>query len=67
MTPAGFVETAGARVYLRLDGAIDGIQTVKEIPIAANGRILKVGDIADVRRGYEDPPSFVIRNRARMP
>ena len=63
VTPAGFVETAGARVYLRLDGAIDGIQTVKEIPIAANGRILKVGDIADVRRGYEDPPSFVIRNQ----
>jgi multidrug efflux pump subunit AcrB len=63
VTPAGFVETAGARVYLRLDGAIDGIQTVKEIPIAASGRILKVGDIAEVHRGYEDPPSFVIRNQ----
>ena len=62
MTPAGFVETSGARVYLRLDGAIDGVGTIKEIPVAAAGRSLKLGDIAEVRRGYEDPPSFVIRN-----
>lgn len=62
VTPAGFVETAGARVYLRLDGAIDSVEAVKEIPVAAAGRSLKLRDIAEVRRGYEDPPSFVIRN-----
>src|SRR5260370_15995074 len=62
VTPAGFVETSGARVYLRLDGAIDGVGTIKEIPVAAAGRSLKLGDIAEVRRGYEDPPDLVIRN-----
>ena len=58
VTPAGFVETASARVYLRLDGTIDSLDTVKNIPVSAGGRSLKLGDIAEVRRGYEDPPEL---------
>jgi len=61
MTPSGFVETAGPRVYLRLDGAISNIDAVKAIPVAAGGRSFKLGDIADVKRGYEDPKSFLVR------
>jgi multidrug efflux pump subunit AcrB len=63
LAAAGFVETAGPRVYLRLDGAIDTVESVKEIPIVAGGRTLKIGDIAEVRRGYEDPKSFAIRSQ----
>ncbi len=62
VTPSGFVETHGPRVYLRLDGNIDSVETVKAIPVAAGGRILKIGDVADVHRGYEDPPAYVIRH-----
>ncbi|WP_205820796.1 efflux RND transporter permease subunit [Methylobacterium nonmethylotrophicum] len=62
VTPAGFVETTGPRVYLRLDGAIDGLDAIRELPVAAGDRSLKLGDIAEVRRGYEDPKSFAIRN-----
>jgi len=63
VTPSGFIETAGPRVYLRLDGAIDSIDVVKAIPIAAGGRSFKLGDIADIKRGYEDPKSFLIRTQ----
>lgn len=63
LTAAGFVETAGPRVYLRLDGSIDSVDAVKQIPIAAGGRTIKVGDVAEVKRGYEDPKSFVIRTQ----
>ncbi|MCJ2142609.1 efflux RND transporter permease subunit [Methylobacterium sp. E-066] len=62
VTPAGFVETAGPRVYLRLDGAIDGLDTIRNLPVAAGDRSLKLGDIAEVKRGYEDPKVFAIRN-----
>ncbi|MGX7706183.1 efflux RND transporter permease subunit [Methylobacterium sp. Gmos1] len=62
VTPAGFVETTGPRVYLRLDGAIDGLEAIRELPVAAGERSLKLGDIAEVRRGYEDPKAFAIRN-----
>ncbi|MGU3540477.1 efflux RND transporter permease subunit [Methylobacterium sp. A54F] len=62
VTPAGFVEAAGPRVYLRLDGAIDGLEAIRNLPVAAGDRSLKLGDIAEVRRGYEDPKTFAIRN-----
>jgi len=63
VTAAGFIETQGPRTQLRLDGAIDGVESVRAIPIAANGRTLTVGDIATVRRGYEDPPTASIRHQ----
>ncbi|MFE1601051.1 efflux RND transporter permease subunit [Methylobacterium sp. ID0610] len=62
VTPAGFVETAGPRVYLRLDGAIDSLDVLRDLPVAAGERSLKLGDIAEVKRGYEDPKTFAIRN-----
>jgi multidrug efflux pump subunit AcrB len=60
---AGFVDTKGPRVQLRLDGGINSVDAIRDIPIAAGERTLKLGDIADVKRGYEDPASFVIRNQ----
>ena len=62
VTPAGFVEANGPRVYLRLDGAIDGLDAIRDLPVAAGGRSLKLGDVAEVKRGYEDPKTFAIRN-----
>jgi len=37
VTPSGFVDTTGPRVYLRLDGAFDDVATVRNIPVNANG------------------------------
>lgn len=62
VTPAGAIETQGPQVLIRLDGAIDSLETIKETPIVVGGRTLKLGDIADVKRGYEDPATFLIRN-----
>ncbi|TQI77237.1 multidrug efflux pump subunit AcrB [Bosea sp. AK1] len=63
VTPAGSVDTKGPRVFIRVDGAFDGVQAIADTPIVAGGRTLKLSDIADVRRGYEDPPAFVIRHQ----
>lgn len=63
MTPSGFVDTAGPRVYLRLDGAINGVEAVKAIPVASGGKLLKIGDMAEVTRGYEDPVTKQIRHQ----
>jgi multidrug efflux pump subunit AcrB len=62
MTAAGSVEAKGPRVLIRLDGAIDDLQAIRNTPVAAQGRTLKLSDIAAVKRGYEDPPNFLIRN-----
>jgi multidrug efflux pump subunit AcrB len=63
VTPSGFVEADGPRVYLRVDGAITDIESVRSIPLPVPGRTLTVGDVAEVRKGYEDPPTFQIRER----
>src|SRR5687767_15786678 len=62
MTPAGSIEAKGPQVFIRLDGAIDDLQEIRNTPVAAQGRTLKLSDIAEVKRGYEDPATFLIRN-----
>lgn len=62
LTPAGSVETNGPQVFIRLDGTFDELQKIRDTPIVAQGRTLKLSDIATVERGYEDPSTFMIRN-----
>ncbi|PMR69004.1 efflux RND transporter permease subunit [Halomonas heilongjiangensis] len=62
MTPAGSIEAHGPQVFIRLDGAIDDLEAIRNTPVTAQGRTLKLGDIAEVKRGYEDPATFLIRN-----
>ncbi|WP_411887881.1 efflux RND transporter permease subunit [Hydrocarboniphaga effusa] len=62
VTPAGSIDTKGPQVLVRLDGALDDLQKIRDTPIVAAGRTLKLSDIAEVRRGYEDPATFLIRN-----
>ncbi|MDA8522892.1 efflux RND transporter permease subunit [Acidovorax sp. NCPPB 4044] len=62
LTPAGSVETRGPQVFIRIEGAFDELQKIRNVPIVAQGRTVKLSDIATVRRGYEDPSTFIIRN-----
>ncbi len=62
LTPAGSVETKGPQVFIRLDGAFDALQKIRDTPVVAQGRTLKLSDIATIKRGYEDPATFMLRN-----
>jgi multidrug efflux pump subunit AcrB len=62
MTPAGSIEAKGPQLFVRLDGAIDDLRQIRDTPVAAQGRTLLLSDAADVKRGYEDPATFLIRN-----
>jgi multidrug efflux pump subunit AcrB len=62
VTPAGSIDTRGPQVFIRVDGAYDDLQKIADTPIVAAGRTLKLSDIAEVRRGYEDPATFLIRH-----
>ena len=63
VAPSGFVETVGARAYIRLDGSFDTLDVIENVPVVANGKVLRIADIANVRRGYEDPPRYSIRHQ----
>ncbi|MBN6101413.1 efflux RND transporter permease subunit [Xanthomonas sp. CFBP 8703] len=62
LTPAGSIETKGPQVFLRVDGAFDSLEKIRQTPIVAQGRTLKLSDVATVERGYEDPATFLVRN-----
>ncbi|WP_291995211.1 efflux RND transporter permease subunit [Candidatus Accumulibacter sp. ACC003] len=57
MTPAGFYETPSDRVRIRVSGDFESIASIREIGIEAGGRLFRLGDIANVKRGFADPPT----------
>ena len=61
LAPAGQVDTAGPRVYLRVDTDVSELDQLRAVPIRSGQRLFRLGDIATVRHGYEDPASFMIR------
>lgn len=63
LTPAGSIDTNGPQVNIRLDGAFDTLQKIRDTPLVAQGRTLKLSDVAAVERGYEDPATFMVRNQ----
>src|SRR5205809_4899799 len=62
VTPAGSIDTNGPQVFMRLDGAYDDLQKIRDTPMSAGGRAFRLADIAEVKPGYEDPPTFLIRH-----
>lgn len=62
LTPAGSIETRGPTVFVRVEGAFDSLEKIRQTPIVARGRTLKLSDVATVERGYEDPATFLVRN-----
>jgi multidrug efflux pump len=57
----GSVETSADRINLRVTGAFSGVDAVASVPVQAGGSVFRLGDIANVRRGYQDPPTFIVR------
>ncbi|HEY8010757.1 MAG TPA: efflux RND transporter permease subunit [Rudaea sp.] len=56
ITPAGSFETGSDRIYLRPTGAFDSVEAIRNISIRANGNLFRLGDVANIHRGYADPP-----------
>ena len=57
VVPGGSFETATDRIYLRTSGALDSIEAIRDLSIrGSNGRLFRLGDIAEIRRGFVDPP-----------
>ena len=57
--PAGEVRGSRSNVGLEIDGEFDGVARIRAIPLTqnANGTALRVGDVAEVVKGIEDPPT----------
>jgi multidrug efflux pump len=58
---AGSVDVGADRVFLRIDVGFDQAAAVRALPIEAGGRLVTVGDLAEIRRGYVDPQTYTMR------
>ena len=59
--PAGTIQTGFETLALRVSGAFRSEQDVAAINFAAGGRMLRLSDIAQIRRSFADPPQPLFR------
>ncbi|HRJ60382.1 MAG TPA: efflux RND transporter permease subunit [Azospirillaceae bacterium] len=65
VTAAGSVDTASDKVFVRVDMGLDTVARVSALPVGSGGRLITIGDVADVSRGYVDPPTYLMRAQGR--
>ena len=65
MLPAGSIDTSQDRVFVRVSGQFTNLDDIRNVPIAAGGRTIRLGDIATVKRGFQDPPVYTIRHNGQ--
>jgi multidrug efflux pump subunit AcrB len=61
ISPAGTLQTGDEKLTLRVSGAFESELDILAVNFASNGRLLRLADIADVRRAYVDPPQPMFR------
>ncbi|MBU0688826.1 MAG: efflux RND transporter permease subunit [Gammaproteobacteria bacterium] len=61
VNPSGLIETDHDRIRMRVSGAYDSVERVRDTDMQVNGRHFRLGDIAQVSRGLVDPPGPQMR------
>ncbi|HEX3382492.1 MAG TPA: efflux RND transporter permease subunit [Paraburkholderia sp.] len=61
VTPSGTLTTAFDRVYVRPSGQFTDLKAMADTLIDINHRLVRLGDIATIKRGYDDPPVSQVR------
>ena len=54
--PTGVLQTGDERIFLRVAGAFESEDDIKAVNLAVGDRLIPLRDIAEVRRGFSDPP-----------
>ncbi len=54
--PAGVIETATERITLRVSGSFGNEADIEGVNFSVDGRMVRLGDIAKIRRAFVDPP-----------
>lgn len=57
VSTAGFFETPSERLQLRVSGRFDSVEQIRQFPIRVGDRTFRIGDVAEVYRGFNDPPA----------
>ncbi len=61
ISPAGVVETNDEKILVRTSGGFKSEKDILAVNFAANGKLIRLGDIAKISRGPSDPPQPIFR------
>jgi multidrug efflux pump subunit AcrB len=64
--PAGSIDTRGDRVLVRVTGQFESEEDIRNVPVSAGGRTIKLGDFTTITRGFEDPPTYTVRQNGQQ-
>lgn len=60
MMPAGMIHTDSRNVAIRVEGLLDTVESLKELPIHVGERSFHLGDVASVTQMYADPETSLM-------
>ncbi|WP_082549286.1 efflux RND transporter permease subunit [Rhizobacter sp. Root404] len=60
---AGTVNAPTDYLQVRVGGQFNTVEELRQFPIRANGANFKLGDIAEIKRAYVDPPQVKVRHQ----
>ncbi len=55
--PAGVIDAGGQRILVRVSGGFTSEADLAKISLRVNDRFFRLTDVAEIKRGYTDPPS----------
>ena len=62
---AGVINSPTDFVQVRVGGQFNSLEELKRFPIRAGGNSFKLGDIAEIKRAYVDPPQVKVRHQGK--
>lgn len=65
MGSAGNIETSQNNIAVRVSGSFDSVEAIENTAIQVNNHSFRLGDIAEVKRGYIDPPESKMRHQGK--
>ena len=66
LVASGSIDTPVDRVLVRVSGQFKDLDEIRNVPVAAGGRLIKLGDFTTITRGYEDPPIYTVRHNGQQ-
>ncbi|MBV8503306.1 MAG: efflux RND transporter permease subunit [Paucibacter sp.] len=65
LLPSGQIDTQTDRVMVRVSGQFNNLDDIRNVPVTAAGRTLRLGDFATVKFDYEDPATYTVRHNGQ--
>ncbi|SMX44888.1 efflux RND transporter permease subunit [Actibacterium lipolyticum] len=59
--PSGVIHAGPERMLVRVGGQFSGVDSLEDINLRVDDRFFRLADVAEIRRGYEDPAAELFR------